>query len=173
MLIVLITIVAPQKKVSASEPIPTTEKSVCENATSGNNDIESNRIDEVVVEIPKEFTQQEYEEEIENFYKQYSDYEVVYDLYDENGIDSELLPPEISSMIDGNTKVVAYKETAKKTTAPKIDAFIIPGEIGKMIMPLISCASSSDGTYDSTIFTTYGGVDQYIRLRSTLLWMGV
>jgi hypothetical protein len=166
MLIVLITIVAPQKKVSASEPIPTTEKSVCENATSGNNDIESNRIDEVVVEIPKEFTQQEYEEEIENFYKQYSDYEVVYDLYDENGIDSELLPPEISSMIDGNTKVVAYKETAKKTTAPKIDAFIIPGEIGKMIMPLISCASSSDGTYDSTIFTTYGGVDQYIRVQA-------
>jgi len=163
MLIVLITIGIPQKKVSASEPIPIKENSVCENTTSGDNDIDSNQIDEVVVEIPKEFTQREYEEEIENFYKQYSDFEVVYDLYDDNGIDSELLPPEVSSMIDGNTKVVAYKETAKKTTAPKIDAFIIPREIGKTIMPGIPCASS-DGTYDATTSTTFGGVAQYIRV---------
>ena len=60
-------------------------------------------------------------------------------------------------------KVIAYRETNKIQSSPKVDGLIIPMRFGKIVKPGIPCATH-DGTFDITLSKTFGGVDQYIRV---------
>lgn len=114
------------------------------------------------LEIPKEMSDQEYQKAIEEFYDRYADFIVVVDLEDPKGIDPKLLPADIASLVDGNTKIVAYKETVRPDTKPTRfnniceDSFILG----------IPCKDSHDGTRDLAVSKNFGGVEQFSRVQA-------
>lgn len=116
-------------------------------------------------EVPQEFTEAEYQQSIKEFYEQYKDFVVVVDLKDPNGIDPELLPDDIASVVDANTKVLAYKETINPTSNSEQNsrfAAFCNSLLGDILLD-ISCADP-DGSRDTTVTDIYGGVTQYSRV---------
>lgn len=121
-------------------------------------------------EVPQELTIEEFQKEVEAFYKQYSHYIVTVDLEDPDGIDPELLPDDIASLVDSNTKVVAYKETKRPDSEQ-------PPDSEQVTSPVSSLSSScvldiklgiwcrgNDGTRDLTVSDNFGGVEQFNRV---------
>jgi len=116
-------------------------------------------------EVPQEFTEAEYQQEIKEFYKQYEDFIVVVDLKDPNGIDPALLPDDIASVVDANTKVIAYKETSNPNSNSKQNSRFVAfcnSLLGNILLD-ISCADA-DGTRDTTVSDIYSGLTQYNRM---------
>ncbi|NMC28572.1 MAG: hypothetical protein GYA45_00685 [Pelolinea sp.] len=115
------------------------------------------------IETPKEFTDLDYEIAIENFYNQYATYVIVADLNDPNGIDPSLLPPDIASLINDNTKVIAYKETKRPDKDQATNLLLLDLICVDDAIFGIPCATS-DGTRDTTVSKVFGGIEQFSRV---------
>ena len=77
-------------------------------------------------EIAKEFTEEEYQRQIEEMNELPPGYVVLYDLEDPEGIDPDLLPPHAAAMVDSDTKIVAYRETARVTSVQASEELFTP-----------------------------------------------
>ena len=151
MTLVLLTITSSQVKAGANEIQIPQEVSNCNNSLS-NKKTDYILNQETIIEKPKEHTQREYEEEINAFYDEISDFEVLYNLQSPEGIDPKLLPLEITLLVDSDTKIIAYKETSRKVNSiPKV------GDRG------IPCATYN-ATRDITVSEVFGEIEQFSRV---------
>lgn len=96
----------PYQNVRSEEIIP-------DNQNQGIDTTGSVEMNEYGEEIPKELSEEEFQREEEELNKLPTGFVVVYDLEDPEGIDPDLLPAYAAEMVDGDTKIVAYKETAR------------------------------------------------------------
>ena len=64
-------------------------------------------------ERSRELTEAEYQAEVAGLYAQHPDLRVIVDLEDPDGIDLSQLPSDIASLVDSNTRIVAFRETAR------------------------------------------------------------
>ncbi|MBG0788008.1 MAG: hypothetical protein H0S79_23220 [Anaerolineaceae bacterium] len=115
------------------------------------------------LEVPKELNEVEFQSQINALDKFSEDHIVLYDLEDPEGIDPDLLPKDIAALVDGNTKVVAYRETTRPDSIQSSGASTILAAFDKHRMLGIPCASP-DGTRDTTTSTNFGSVTQYSRV---------
>lgn len=117
----------------------------------------------------RKLTSAEHQQEIAEFYSQLTNHEVILDLENPDGIDPSLLPDSIASLVDENTKIVAYKET-RRQDSPNLKAETqeeCKAESSEaVITPMggdISC-TEHDGTLNATISSAFGGVEQYVQV---------
>ena len=119
----------------------------------------SPRVTIETVEGPNELTQQEFQNQVSELYSRHPEFELVVDLKDSEGIDPDLLPPDIAAIVDKNTKVVAYKEMELPEKIGKVPGL---ASIIQHICLSIGCASPN-GSRDVTVSNWYDGVKQYSR----------
>lgn len=149
--VLLFSIGIPQQNVKSTE-----FQSNCQINAIDTDDVEYP--DSTFEEAPKELSDKEFQKEQEEIYRLLPGYVVLYDLKDPKGIDPNLLPTDIASLVDSNTKVVEYYETAKVSDSTLIINPSIKNEISE-----ISC-KTADGSRTSTVSTTYGKVTQYSKV---------
>ncbi len=106
-------------------------------------------------------TKAEYQEEIADFYDR-PDWEVVVDLEDPEGIDPDLLPPNLAALVNSDTKVVAYKETRHRDSRTLSDS---TSSCDSSLLG-ISCKQDDNGSYDVTVSRKFGdnNVEQFNRI---------
>lgn len=112
------------------------------------------------LESPKELTPKEFQKDIDELYSRHPDFKIIIDLEDPKGIDPNLLPQDIANLVDGNTKIVAYKETRR--AGNNVKASGLSSLYNKFCLS-IGCASPS-GSRDLTVADWYGNVKQYSRV---------
>ena len=114
-------------------------------------------------ERPRELREVEYQAKVADLYAQHPDLRVIVDLEDTDGIDPNLLPPDVASLVDSNTKVVAFRETAR------LDSGRVPGLASLCAIPSLDIwCKSPDGSRDMTVSKWYGGVEQFCRVYALL-----
>ncbi len=114
--------------------------------------------DSKFAEAPKELSEKEFQKEQEEIYRLLPGHVVLYDLSDPKGINPNLLPADIASLVDSNTKVVEHYETNKVSDNTLIIDPSIKNEISG-----ISC-KTADGSRTTTVSTTFGKVTQYTKV---------
>lgn len=136
--------------VVAQKPTAIARQSIDDPATTGSPELES----------PRELTEAEYLEEVAGLYAQHPDFELVMDLEDPNGIDPSLLPPDVASLVDSNTKIVAYREMARPDSSTRV-----PGLASLCNIPFfdIGC-ETPDGIRDMTVSDWFSDVEQFCRV---------
>ncbi len=113
-----------------------------------------------IKERPRELTETEYQNEVAGIYAQHPDLSVVVDLKDPAGIDLDLLPPDVAALVDSNTRIVSFKETARPISRGRV-----PGLASPCSTPVlgVGCKSAS-GSRDMTVSNWFGGVEQFGRV---------
>lgn len=114
-------------------------------------------------ESPQELSDEELQRQIEELEKYSEGHVVLYDLENPEGIDPKLLPSDIAALVDGNTKVVAYKETTRPLQIQSSECFEKSNIPDQYVLLGIPCASP-DGTRDTTVSSNFGNVTQYNRV---------
>ena len=113
--------------------------------------------------VPQELTDEENQKQIEEIYAKYEQgFVIITDLADANGISPDLLPDDIAALIDSDTKIVAYRETVRSTTASMFSLSSCNSILSNLFMG-ISC-KAYDGTQDVTKSKIFGGIEQFNRV---------
>lgn len=143
-LVLLMLLSAGIGKITAQEPLPASPQPT----------------DPVVAgtsERPRELTEAGYRDEVAHLYAQHPALKVVVDLEDPDGIDPSLLPSNVASLVGSNTKIVAFRETAR-LGSKRVPGLASPCRIG----PLNIGCKDPDGSRDMTVSNKFWDGGQYV-----------
>jgi hypothetical protein len=103
--------------------------------------IDSLQINKVYKEVPKELTKEEFQREMEEIKRVPVGHIVLYDLYNPEGIDPNLLPADIAAQVDADTKIIEYFETTRIDSVQTFDKFLPCNPDDQYSILGIPCAS--------------------------------
>lgn len=153
LVVLIMNLVFPFQNVFSEELPPTNQIQVQET-------LDSLQANKVYKEVPKELTEEEFQREMEEINKVPAGHIVLYDLYDPEGIDPDLLPADIANRVDGDTKIIEYFETTRIGSTQTFDKYAPCNPDDQYSILGIPCASPN-GTKTLSSSDYLGGVTQW------------